>query len=196
MADQYLTGRRDWPTTHGPLILSLLAGATLLGSCGRGADGGALRVDSPDVVAVATAPRPGVLFDPATIRVGQRVAGLVVDSMAVVPTADSILVGVVRFRGTAALSGTTIQHFDADASASTECFETDSASAATLPRWVGDARRSWFCFDNRDAARQLLGAPAPGSASTIVIERFTIHFGFSDQVNSASLVSARPAGSM
>ena len=61
-------------------------------------------------------------------------------------------------------------------------------SAARLPRWLGDERRPWFCFENRDAAARALGPPSEGVQATIVIERFTIHRGGSDEVNSASFV--------
>jgi hypothetical protein len=78
------------------------------------------------------------------------------------------------------------------------CFEADSASASRLPRWSGDERRSWFCFGNRHDATRALGPASDGVPATIVIERFTINRGLSDQVNSAwfvQLVRGGPAGS-
>jgi hypothetical protein len=79
-----------------------------------------------------------------------------------------------------------VRQFDSHSHA--VCFEADSASAASLPRWEGDERRPWFCFENGAAAAKLLGAPEEERDAPIVIDRFTIHRGLSDQVNSARLV--------
>jgi hypothetical protein len=137
--------------------------------------------------------RPGVRFDPSTVHVGQQVGGLVVDSVAISTAfGDTVRVGTVRFRGEVALSGNTVRHFDADAGDAAHCFEADSISASSLPRWAGDERRPWFCFSNADASQRLLGSPSEGVRFTVRIERFTIHRGFSDQVNSATLVAVVP----
>jgi hypothetical protein len=57
-----------------------------------------------------------------------------------------------------------------------------------MPRWIGDERRPWFCFENRSEAERALGPPSDGVAATITIDGFTIHRGLSDQVNSARFV--------
>jgi hypothetical protein len=142
----------------------------------------------------AVAPRPaaperGLRFDPAALRPGTPVGELVTDSVAARPTPiDSTYVGVARFRGQIELSGWTIRHFDSDARDVASCFEADSASATRLPRWLGDERRPWFCFENPVDATRSLGPPSDGVPATIVIERFTIHRGHSDQVNTARFV--------
>jgi hypothetical protein len=131
--------------------------------------------------------RPGIRFNPATLRPGTRVGELVADSVAAdTRSIDSTSFGVARFRGQIELSGWTLGHSDPDSRAI--CFEADSASAARLPRWLGDERRPWFCFVNRDAAARALGPPSEGVYATVVIERFTIHRGGSDEVNSAAFV--------
>jgi len=137
------------------------------------------------------APRPGIRFDPATIRKGASVGALVLDSIAARRAlADSTHVGMAHFRGEIQLAGWTMRHPDADASRVFTCFEADSSSAARLPRWTGDERRPWFCFSNSAEAAQALGAPAPseGVPATIVVDQFTIHRGMSDEVNSARFV--------
>ena len=101
--------------------------------------------------------------------------------------ADSTtLVGSVRFSGELSLTGRAIPHFDSDVHE--VCFEADAASAARMPRWAGDTRRPWFCFANQAEAQRSLAAPHETRPATVVIDRFTIYRGLSDQVNSAELV--------
>ena len=134
-------------------------------------------------------PTPGVRFDAATLRPGMRVGELVVDSVtAERAAADSTYVGVAKFRGEITLAGATLRHPEADLRDVASCFEADSVSAARLPRWSGDTRRPWFCFSNAADARRALGPPSEGVPATIVVDRFTIHRGLSDQVNSARFV--------
>ena len=134
-------------------------------------------------------PRPGIRFNPATLRKGANVGALVLDSITVrQAVVDSTHVGVAHFRGEIQLAGRTMRHPDPDASRVFTCFEADSSSAARLPRWSGDERRLWFCFSNRAEAAQALGPPSEGVPATIVIDRFTIHRGMSDEVNSARFV--------
>lgn len=131
------------------------------------------------------APRPGIRFNPATLRKGTSVGALVLDSITVrQAVVDSTHVGVAHFRGEIRLSGWTMRHPDPDAGRVT-CFEADSSSAARLPRWKGDERRPWFCFSNRAEAARALGPPSEGVPATIVVDQFTIHRGMSDEVNSA-----------
>ena len=133
--------------------------------------------------------RPGIRFHPATLRPGASVGELVADSLIVNgPGIDSSYYGVAWFRGQIELSGWTLRHPDADQHHVALCFEADSASAARLPRWLGDERRPWFCFGNRAVAARALGPPSEGIPATIVIERFAIWRGGSDEVNNASFV--------
>ena len=137
-----------------------------------------------DVLSHGT-PRPGIRFDPADVRRGTRIGALSVDSIEFRRTPDSTLVGTARFLGEIALGGWTMRHPDPDAYRVVTCFEADSTSAAQLPRWAGDERRPWFCFSNHAEAARALGPPSDGVRATIVIDRFTIHRGMSDEVNSA-----------
>jgi hypothetical protein len=114
---------------------------------------------------------------------------LVVDSVHARRTiVDSTWVGLARFRGQIELSGRTITHFDADLRHESVCFEADSASAARLPRWLHDKRRSWFCFANPQDAARALGPPGTEVDASIIIEDLVIHRGLSDEVNSAHFV--------
>ncbi|HJU75694.1 MAG TPA: hypothetical protein VJ717_18260 [Gemmatimonadaceae bacterium] len=135
----------------------------------------------------------GVPFAPNEVRVGARVGELVLDSIDVRRAIDSSWVGTARFRGELTLSGHLMRHPDSEVQA--VCYEADSASASRMPRWAGDTRRAWFCFVDGAEAKGQLPATADAPA-TIVIDRFTIHRGLSDEVNAARLVrvvSPRPA---
>lgn len=146
------------------------------------------RTPAIDVVPYETS-RPGIRFDASALHRGQSVGVLVADSIDVrLAIVDSTYVGSVRFRGTIELTGWTLLYPDSDLRRSLTCFEADSASAARLPRWMGDERRGWFCFTNRSEARRALGPPSEGVPATIVIDDFTIYRGHSDEVNSARLV--------
>jgi hypothetical protein len=130
----------------------------------------------------------GIRFDPTGITAGTRLGSMSLDSIAVRTAFDSTRVGTAWFSGAVELSGAKLRHFDSDSDAL--CFEADSASAARLPRWEGDERRSWFCFSNRTAAQAALGPPGDSARATVVIDRLTIHRGLSDEVNSARFVRA------
>lgn len=149
--------------------------------------------DGADTEASAAPPerleRPGLRFDPSTVRRGDSVGALVMDSVHARPTiVDSTYVGMARFRGLIELSGRTIPHFDSDLRHESVCFEADSASAARLPRWLHDERRSWFCFANPHDAARALGPPGTEADARVIIEDFMIHRGLSDEVNNARFV--------
>ncbi len=129
-------------------------------------------------------------FDPASIRRGQQVGALAVDSADVAwSEAMSTWTGRVRFRGELPLRGRRISHFDFPEVAST-CFEADSASALTLPRWPGDDRRPWFCFENDSTARRILATADSSEPVDIVVDRFTTVRAFTDAVNTARILEA------
>ena len=158
-------------------------------SCG--APDGGHSVDSatdPDSAGAERA-RLGVIFDPIAVRPGDRVGGLEVAATDVRIALDSTPVGTIAFRGELSLRGRRIPHFDADLASRSVCFEADSVSAMQLPRWQGDRRRPWFCFENPSKAEAGLRS-ASDNVVRVVIDEFTIHRGLSDQVNSARFVRA------
>lgn len=163
-----------------------------LGACGDARQTQASRPETlaPPVEAPLQRPfRPGILFHPATLRPGTLVGELVAESVFVDgPLIDSTYYGIARFRGQIELSGWTHRHPDADVHDVALCFEVDSASAARLPRWLGDERRPWFCFGNRETAAGALGPPSEGLRATIIIDRLTIRVSGSDDVNTAHFV--------
>ena len=175
--------RRLWPHVAAAALVLVLT------SCGE-APPQPPSASAPDTVTGAhVSARPGIRFDPGLLRPGDTIGMMVAESVTAQRTiVDSSYVGVAMFSGEAEITGHTIRHFEADLRDSSMCFEADSASAAMLPRWSRDERRPWFCFDNEAEARRELGAPSEGAPARVVIDRFTIHRGLSDQVNSARLV--------
>lgn len=140
--------------------------------------------------------RPGIRFDPATIRPGDSVGVLVLDSVVARRNlVDSTRVGVARFRGRLELSGRVIRHPNEDLRGETACFEIDAESGARLPRWLHDERRAWFCFTNPREAAAALGPSDAEVEGTIMIDDYTIHRGFSDEVNSARFIERSGIGS-
>lgn len=133
---------------------------------------------SPDS-ARAVAAADQLTFDPARVRAGDGVGSLIVDTVdARWSEALETWVGTIRFRGEIPLRGHLIRHFDPEVR--TLCFEADSASARRLPRWPGDERRPWFCFENDSAVSADIG-----ELRSIVVDRFTSVRAFTDAVNTA-----------
>ena len=177
----------------------------LLASCGGDksgdADAASLPADSAATTPVpaATAERStagassapesgqGVQFDPAALSKGAKVGTVTADMLTLSRASDSVTwVGSARFVGELTLSGRAVPHVDANVRE--VCFEPDAASAALLPHWSGDTRRTWFCFSNQPEAQQSLAALREKRLATVVIDRYTINKGQSDQENSAELV--------
>lgn len=172
-------------------LAPLFVAAAILASCGESHGGRPAAIDTLEIAALSPveSAQSGIGFDPATLRSGDRVGNMFVDTVTFRHALlDSTLVGMARFTGEMQLTGRTMRHPDADLRHTEMCFEADSSSATLLPRWPADERRPWFCFVNRDAAVRVLRGPSEGIAATIVIDQFTIHRGLTDEVNSARLV--------
>ena len=129
----------------------------------------------------------GNRFDPGTAQRGDSVVGLVLDSIARTRTPSGDWVGSARFIGVVTVSGHTFRHPDGD-DYPFPCFEVDSSSALRLPRWAGDERRPWFCFENAAHAKDWIGGVTTDKPFVIVVDRFTINRSLSDAVNSARLI--------
>lgn len=144
----------------------------------------------PVVISDVAAPAIDVTFDPGAVRPGSSLLGLSVDGINAQRAIDSSWVGGVRFRDTLRVRGSVMAHPESDYKA--PCFEVDSASARQLPRWPGDERRHWFCFENDSLATMLLGPPEYQRDVTITIDRFTINRNLTDAVNSARIITVDP----
>ena len=165
---------------------SIVVAPLVLAACGRQSDAPIARDSVRDSVPSAQSP-PRVEFDPSATHRGDTILTLIADSVVAQRTPSGELVGIARFAGSVVLSGHTFGHPDG-ADYPFPCFEADTATARRLPRWAGDTRRPWFCFENRDDAKIRLGGSEPNKPATIRIDRFTIHRNLSDAVNSARLV--------
>jgi hypothetical protein len=134
----------------------------------------------------------GYHFDPLSIRGGTAFGALRLDSIEVRRAADASAVGIARFSGKVELRGWRMRHPDPEQDA--ECFEADETSAHRLPRWQGDERRPWFCYENREEARRLLARADALDTLVVSIDGFTIHRGMSDEVNGARLLAVLQVG--
>jgi hypothetical protein len=143
--------------------------------------------DQPAVDGEAAPGRAGILFSPDTLAAGARIGELLLDSARASDPAAGRDAGSAFFTGEIPLSGRTVAHPDADAAERSVCFEPDPPSAARLPRWEGDQRRIWFCFENHVEAARTLAPPGRPVEALIVIDRYTIQYGASDEVNTARL---------
>lgn len=173
------------PRTFVPLYFTF--GAVVLVACG-GTPNDRTASSEP----ATAAPAPVNAFDPAGARVGDTVVGLVIEDLRRERTPSGEWVGSARFVGSVTLAGRTFRHPDG-ADYPFPCFEADSATSGRLPRWKGDERRSWFCFENPEEASAKLGGPAPDRPGTIRIDRFTIHRNLTDATNSARLTEVGSA---
>lgn len=129
-------------------------------------------------------------FDPAAMQEGDRVGVLTVASRQVTPStaaADTVYVGTVAFTGELTVSGRYRPHPD-HPEVPLLCFEADQASAARIPRRLGDERRAWFCFSNQqEAVAQLAEPPAEGEA-TVVVDRYQSIYMLTDAFDIARFV--------
>jgi hypothetical protein len=127
------------------------------------------------------------VFDPAKIRVGDRVSGLEVVATNIQAALSGGFTGSVRFRGEFKLSGRYVPNLDQEGHESVPCFFVDAASSPKLPRFPDDERISWFCFNNPARAKQVLGNRERSNV-TIVINNYETVFVPSDGVNQATFV--------
>lgn len=165
---------------------ALLPLLLLLAACGAPADDAA-PAQPPAATDSAAPSAPGEnLFDPATVQVGDSVAGLRIDSLDVRQAADGQWVGRVRFAGQVRVRGTWEPHPDAEFRAL--CFFAAGEYAPRLPRFRSDVRRPWFCFEDQERARRLLKVPPERGRAEILIDGFTYHYAPTDVYNQARLV--------
>ena len=168
-----------------------------------GAPGSAVTAPAVDSAADSIAARsdsaptlPGILFDPATIREGDVVAGFRVGRVDITHAGGDIgHVGTVRFLGEATISGEKRPHHDYP-EVTTVCMDVDSTSAARLPRWPNDSRTiSWLCFENQEDAVRMLGPSGNREPITVVIDVYQTPRQFSDVYNTARVVRVVSRGS-
>jgi hypothetical protein len=164
--------------------------ACAFGACSAGEE----RSDSTNVPPPRPA-RAGVYFHPDTVKPGSEIGTLRVDSIRMRDVAGGRDADIAYFTGELTLTGQTLRHPDADLGLTTVCFEADSTSAALMPRWTEDLRRSWFCFSNQAEAARTLAPPGAIVGASIVIDRFINIRGSSDEVNHARLVRVVTKGS-
>jgi hypothetical protein len=131
---------------------------------------------------------PALVFDPATVKVGDTVGALRVARMDIAKAADDMgYVGNIRFEGEVTISGARMTHPDYP-DVQEICMSIDSTSVQRLPRFPADQRRPWLCFDPRDDAARQLGAAGTRGELTVVIDDYQTVRHFTDAYDTARLV--------
>ncbi|MCD8490125.1 MAG: hypothetical protein LRZ84_26185 [Desertifilum sp.] len=127
------------------------------------------------------------VFNPSQVEVGDRILGLELAAVDVSPYQERYT-GTAKFKGEVTVSGQFVandSHFEGDTGV--PCFYVDETSATQLPRFVGDERMSWFCFDNPEVAKTAFGGNNPVQENAkIVIDNYQIVYAPSDVVNQAT----------
>ena len=182
-------------SAHGSRSLSLGLAMLTLAACtdapARGdstaADGG-IGGGAPDAPATPSRRGSRLLFDPATVKVGDTVGNLRVAHVDVALAAgDMGYVGDVRFDGELTIAGERMNHPDFP-DVKEICMSVDSAHAELLPGFPADERRRWLCFENRDEAARQLGEAGTRGGLTVVIARYQTVRHFTDAYDTATLV--------
>ncbi|NES98589.1 MAG: hypothetical protein F6K32_26120 [Desertifilum sp. SIO1I2] len=127
------------------------------------------------------------VFNPSQVETGDRILGLEVTSVDVSPYLEGYT-GTAKFKGEVTLSGKFVandSHFEG--ATGVPCFYVDETSATQLPRFVGDERISWFCFDNPEVAKTAFSENnLVQENAKIVIDNYQIVYAPSDVVNQAT----------
>lgn len=101
---------------------------------------------------------------------------------------DGTYYGTVTFQGEIVISGVYDPKYPLEASSEGVCFDVVRQDDSRLPRMWGDRRMpSWFCFDNPEKAKQLLGAEGALLAK-IVIDNYTVIHEPKGVINRATLI--------
>lgn len=170
---------------------SISAAAATGGAGAEGVQAGAAAgADSANLPGSGTS---GLRFDPATVSPGRRVGDFLVAEAALIQATalpGKPYTGRVRFSGSLELTGKLVANPNPERHA--PCFEADAASAARLPRMMGDTRRAIICFQNDDRARELTGSMQPPAPATVNIREFVSSYSYTDEVNSAFLIELYP----
>lgn len=134
-------------------------------------------------------PRTDNVFDPSKLQIGSRFIGLKVTKMdASCETSgdNGEYLGTATFQGKIIVSGVYDPKSDVEGFENV-CFDVVRQDDLRLPRMWGDRRTPWFCFDNPERTKQLLGAEKALLAK-IVIDNFTTVHEHKGVINRANLV--------
>lgn len=128
-------------------------------------------------------------FDPRQLQPGDEFMGLKVVSVQTNSLPNYGVIGRVKFRGQIALTGTYEPNHQLPGDTEIPCFVVDEAAAKQLPRFQGDDRQVWFCFNNPETAKQQLGGQEtqPKKAIIAIDDYETVYYP-SDVFDTATLV--------
>jgi hypothetical protein len=134
-------------------------------------------------------PRTDNVFDPSKLQIGSRFMGLKVtkiDASCETSGYNGEYIGTATFQGKIVVSGVYDPKYNVEGFENV-CFDVASQDDLKLPRMWGDPRTPWFCFNNPERIKQLLGTEKALLAK-IVIDNFTIVHEHKGVINRADLV--------
>ncbi len=185
------------------LFPSLLLAACVEGSRdpeGRAAGASAGVVEGTATAAESLAAAAAATFDPGTLQTGDTVLGLTVASVEVGRVLDdSMWVGSVVFEGDLVLHGIYQPHPDWPVVTLPCLHVVQPASITRVPHFPADPftgpdSRTWFCFDDADAALELLGSPERPREVVIAVGRYRAQRQVSDAYDTAELAEVIEVG--
>lgn len=169
------------------LSRSLLCAAVLLLAAACRPDDG---VAPPPEVRQTPTPPDAIILHPERVGPGDAIGDFRVLSLNPHQQTDDLWYGSAELEGTVVLSGEYIDYHPVPVLSDPDspCFRPDDESARQLPRFPGDERGAWLCFDNADEALRVLGVPtSDGERITVEISRYSYAHVPRDDVNMATL---------
>ena len=178
------------------LLTSLaLAALVAVGATACGSTAGDVSVTpaatttTPDAPASPSDAPAAATFDPYAVAVGDTVAGMTIEDLAVAPDTATTFYANVTFSGRVTLTGNVHAYADDELLGDEVCLrDLDAASAAALPRLAQDERTPWLCFTNHDDAAASFSRGTTTHA-TVTVSDYTIHYHPSDVYDTATLAS-------
>lgn len=141
------------------------------------------------LVATGETTAPDNVFDVYGAEVGDVVAGLEITSLEVSDPTAPYLTAHVTFTGEVTVSGTVTAYDDHEQFGDAVCVSAvDPVSERSLPRMLQDTRYAWFCFTNSDVASAEVFDPGTTTATTVVVDQFTINYAPTEMWNTARLL--------
>jgi hypothetical protein len=145
------------------------------------------RVDTTDIGTVVLSDNT---FDINTVKTGDKVGALTVSKVNKISEGERGAPGNVQFKGTITVTGTyEITNDSTPNIGDNVCLKNlDAASLNKLPIEKNDQRNVWFCFTNKEKAKNLLG-PATSGTVTVNVSDYYVELMEAAVWNTALLVS-------
>lgn len=140
-------------------------------------------------------PEPDVTikFNHLTAKAGDKIGNMIISKITAhggsgLPTeksAEILFTGKTSLTGNVSYSGP-----DGIVMSNVMCVhDLDSESLTKIPKMSSDPRSVWFCFDNFDEAKELIGTPDKPIRKTFTIDNYKIEYLPAEVWNKATLIS-------